>query len=907
MLPVAFKSWVSLHKITVIELLIIFVAGLVPLLWYRPGFIVSNGDYFPMFVNPQKTVSDSIYLWSPDNLGNPSQMPSLLIYQYIAGSLSFFGLSVGAVETIFQVFFLMGAGFSMYYLVRKLYPNLKLAALLAGIFYMFNFFVLQNRLNVGFTWIYVFEPLLMALLIRALDSAFAGDYKKSNKTVIYLAITSAVAFSFGSINLANIVLLLIPLVLITLYEIVNHRTQLRPLALTLGKIVFVSVPLNLWWVLPFLNVFVFSPHVLNSQLTVSAWSWTQVRSSFLNIFWINGFWAWVPKFYPYFTSYSNPLLIVLVFVPFIVGASSLLFKSNKSRLNACLMLSVLLFVFLAKGLHDPLSGVNFALYQHLPLMNMFREPVSKFTLLIVLVLAPLIGFAGSNLANLKIKRSKGFLGYFVPIFLIAVFIIASYPLVVDPLESKTQQAPYSSYVKIPDYWFNASSWLNHQTGNYNVLLTPLDSFYQVPYTWGFMGMDQFLESLINKPIIATGYLFGTYVLKPETVALLQQLMVAVNTDNTTCFRTLLDIMNVRYILQRNDVNATAENVLNPDQMKIFFAQQPYLHLITSFGQLDVYEYTEAKPSIYLVSPSVFNQSGLSIQTSNSTLEQWNFASPSDIQAWTQATEPYYNNVTMPQMIEDNGSLKVSFWTFLSPLWGLENISSPMVPVTYGLTYTLSANVESNGKFHAFFLVSEYDTNGQSLASSYSSPWTTASGWQTIQLQFTPSSPDTKYVHVEACFNVNSSALLENAWINNVTIASQTPVLLTGGVDNVLNYTTSSAQILQIQSSPVKTELTVNATQPFVIATSQNLDNSWVARYGGKETAPINLYLGMKGFYINETGQFTVTIEYKPQTWFMYLSILAIATAVFCIIFLIYVFFRTSKLSLAGKKTIEPQA
>ena len=135
-----------------------------------------------------------------------------------------------------------------------------------------------------------------------------------------------------------------------------------------------SIPINLWWIIPILNYYFLSSQTFNSTVSVGAWSWTHARASFLNLFWLNGFWGWLPEYVPYIDSYSNPVLIILVFVPFLVAASALLFKSEKSRFNAYIMGAILVLLFLAKGLHEPFGQLNLLIYQNISLMSMFREP-----------------------------------------------------------------------------------------------------------------------------------------------------------------------------------------------------------------------------------------------------------------------------------------------------------------------------------------------------------------------------------------------------------------------------------------------------------------------------------------------------------------------------------------------------
>ena len=73
----------------------------------------------------------------------------------------------------------------------------------------------------------------------------------------------------------------------------------------------------------------------------------------------------------------------------------------------------------------------------------------------------------------------------------------------------------------------------------------------------------------------------------------------------------------------------------------------------------------------------------------------------------------------------------------------------------------------------------------------------------------------------------------------------------------------------------------------MLAISEALDQSWTAYANGKQYKPIPLYLGLKGFYINETGLLGVTIEYEPQKWFYYGSIISVTAFLVCLTYLTY--------------------
>jgi hypothetical protein len=867
------------------QIAILFIAGLVPLLWMNPGYIISNGDSFPIFLNSQKTLDSATYLWSESTMGTAELMPAFLIYQYIGVFFSYLGFSAGIIEILFQLLLFMGAGFSMFYLAKLIYPEHEIAPLISGIFYMFNFFVLESRLNPGLAWTYAFLPLLMALLLKAIDSAYQPTEKKSNKMLILFSITTMVAFSFASINPTNIALMLIGLFVVVLYELFKYRNNLKPIFSVFSKILLISVPLNLWWLLPLINVYFLSPQVLNSQINVVSWAWTQTRSSFLNLFWFNGFWGWLPEYIPYINAYSN-LLLILVFAPFAIGASALLFKSKKSRFNAFIMMFVLIFLFLAKGLHDPLGSVNSVLYKYLPFMNMFREPTSKFTMLVVLFIALLIGYAGSNLTKLKMDKYKRIMKLAVPALLIAIFVVASFPLVTNPLETKTEELPYSSYIKIPDYWSDAASWINSQPGDYKVLFCPLDDFYMMPYKWGaggYYGVDQLFYRLFEKPVISTDYLYS-YVLKPDTVSALQGLMYFVNNGNSSAFKIFLDLLNVKYILQRNDVDVTDRNLLSPEQMQDFFSKQPYLNLVKRFGELDIYEYTEAKPSIYVFPVSLLGRNNFKIETLNAKETMWNFSLSTDLSAWKDSNK-FSGGIDRMTIV--NGSLN-------AVLYEGENINSSKVKVAYGDNYSVQTQFKTSNNISKVYLTTnEYDVNGNLTTSGPISPIYGGGDWINASLQFTPSIK-TKFVEIQFSL-INSSSLSEptDLLIDNVTLTSQTPVLYSKNPD--LPFDSADDQpvtMLQYKTlNPTETVLTVNASQPFIIATSQALDKSWIANINGQQIKPSSLYLGLEGFIIDETGLLDVTIQYQPQIWFNYCSTISIVTLIVCAMLLIYLFLK----------------
>jgi hypothetical protein len=79
-----------------------------------------------------------------------------------------------------------------------------------------------------------------------------------------------------------------------------------------------------------------------------------------------------------------------------------------------------------------------------------------------------------------------------------------------------------------------------------------------------------------------------------------------------------------------------------------------------------------------------------------------------------------------------------------------------------------------------------------------------------------------------------------------------------------------AEITDYQKiNDTKYRVKVNASQPFMLAFAEAYDPLWVAKVNGKEYGSQPLYSTTNGFWIEETGELEITIEYKPQQWFRY--------------------------------------
>lgn len=891
-----------MKKFTAIGIALLFVAGLIPLLWLRPGYIVGNGDNFPVFLNSETAISKATDMWSPDYLGYASPNPSYLLLNYVSVFFGYLGLDVGSIQILIQILLYMGAGFSMYFFSRTVYPNHKIAPFFASFFYMFNFFVLDSRFNLGFAWSYTFLPLVLALFVRIINATYISDKKSANTGIICFALVSVVALSVASINPANVALFLFALLVFGFYYLIKYRKCALPLILTIIKIAAVTVLLNIWWIYPMLNTFIFSPVALNSQVSVASWSWTHSRSSFLNLFWLNGTWGWFKEYVPFIDFYFNPIVQVLMFVPILFAGSALLFKSNKQRFNAYIMAAILVFLFLAKGIHEPFGQLNLALYEYVPLMSMFREPASKFTLLIIPFLALLFGYTTEGIANVKLNikpetlKSRYYLRLFTRdwnrVAKVIILLFLSITLIFSSLPIFGKVVPFvadSSYIQIPQYWFNAASWINHQPGDWKVLLTPLDDYYQMNYTWGYYGSDQLLERFFDKPIVSTASLNG-YLDNGVTSAVLAQVRSSEKFNRTNEFKSLLDLLSIKYIVQRNDVitdtynvdhvvipPVSGRNLKTSAEMKAFFSDQPYLKLVNSFGQLDIYEYMQAKPSINVLLPSTLNKTDIHIeQSSNKT---WNLIDPEEVRNWSGI-------VSSPQetcyITQKNGQLIVDIWNSTNGII----VNSPFIQTDSGGRYQFNATISADNVHRVEVKIVEYSQNATLLEAWNLTEISWAFTSYDIVGSFEPRTENTKYIGFQISIVPLTNSTLR---VENLSVYGSVSTLKMNGIENLYSDAENqSIQLTQVQRiSQQKIIANVKSTQPFILATTQTLDRFWVAYVNGEVVSPTSLYLGLKGFMVNQTGQLQITVVYRPQDWFNYCLAISGATVLFLFFSLVY--------------------
>ncbi len=595
----------------------IILLGLTPLLWYKPGYIIGGGDTFP-FVEPALNLPRASYIWlDTAPLGSvplPGGFsPSQFIWYSLWYILASTGLAFGLVQILFEVFYFLGSGLSIYFLARTLYPKQKLTPFIASIFFMFNFIMIFRVLNAGASWFLIFMPFLIAFFVRFVRNL--RNDKSPYGNILGFAFISSVLLSFASVNAALVVLVLTVCFAMFIYSIFSHKEIRFKLIKSLIILSALCFLINLWWIVPFssqLLPYLSGSSQLGTVTDAKNWLFVFDRSSFLNLFSLNAVWSWTNEYVPYINLYSNPLLILMLYIPVMLAFTGLLLKNERKKQNLHLAIIALVLFFLAKGLHPPLESVNALLYSYLPGFFLFRDPFMKFGLLLLIILALLVGTSANAIAE-RITRIRfhgtAFFSKLFVVLLVTSFLVPSFPMFTGQIIPSRSGDTFSPYIKIPDYWYSAAEYLNNQPGSFRVLLMPNDDYYQMPYKWGYYGTDSLASQLIAHPVVYQTS--GAYAGSSDLISSIYS-KVALN--QTEGFVTLLSLLNIEFILQRNDVmwNMTGRYITSPLAVRSFLNDASGIILVASFGELDIYKViNEQNEKIYSASKIISINGGLS--------------------------------------------------------------------------------------------------------------------------------------------------------------------------------------------------------------------------------------------------------------------------------------------------------
>ena len=204
-------------KITLLGVLGIFFLSLTPLLWFKPGAIITGTDLdFPLF--PEERFEERIYTWFPKILGGTDRSNNVSSLPYITTSYIFhlLGFDLIAVQKLTFIFWYFLVGLSMYFLASIIFSKEKpLIPFFSAILYMFNFYQ-----------IFIWTRLQLALPVLVLFPVFLGvliglNMRKINRLPALLLLSIASVLG-GTLGLQPPIIFALFLTILIYMKIINY-------------------------------------------------------------------------------------------------------------------------------------------------------------------------------------------------------------------------------------------------------------------------------------------------------------------------------------------------------------------------------------------------------------------------------------------------------------------------------------------------------------------------------------------------------------------------------------------------------------------------------------------------------------------------------------------------------------
>lgn len=103
------------------------------------------------------------------------------------------------------------------------------------------------------------------------------------------------------------------------------------------------------------------------------------------------------------------------------------------------------------------------------------------------------------------------------------------------------------------------------------------------------------------------------------------------------------------------------------------------------------------------------------------------------------------------------------------------------------------------------------------------------------------------------------------------------------LDDVLMPEPPYVQLQFEKIDPTMYRVHVSTPRPFILIQGQSFEPNWAAYIGERSIYSRIFYSFLNGYYIDEVGNYTLTLAYKPQTFVPYAALVSFITVLFCIV------------------------
>ncbi|MDP3973619.1 MAG: hypothetical protein Q8P92_02175 [Candidatus Daviesbacteria bacterium] len=580
---------------------LLFSATLI-FIWFKQGLIYGGGDVGLQTYNPQRTLENAQYIWweavAP---GNPiPQGLTAVPFHFIFSKLQLIGFGPVLLQATLFFLILFFMGYGMYRLLLSIFNVNKFYAILGGLFYMINPYMMVQ------VWHrFVHSTFFLAAALPFLVIFWTNWIKKGNSfSLLLFLFTNLIAvYLYGT--LAYLLTVWILLFLITLGEIIIPFTNLKHSSRLLVKFLIgfiLWLLTNSWWLVPTFSV---GPATFAQQHTGEESLVTLINISKQTI--IPYSLQLVNPFYLFLQAelgqvYANGLMRIIPWLSVIfilIGLISGL-KQKKIVLYSLIFLIVLLF---AKGAASPFTYPYIFGFEHLFSLGILRNPFEKIGIL--------LPFVGSILLIAGIGSLRTFFSRFNRVYYINSAIILSFVALIIFHWPMFISQPFGKpnnpgYVQVPQSYKDTDNWIKNEVNiNYKsnigkILHLPLPLGESVSYKWrwGYNGLESSDLLFSSLPSISHGFNISRL---DDSLTALSLSFLNFGISNQNYILRLLQNFNVRFIVLHKDINWLGGDLYDPTLIEEKLNQLNFLKKSASFEDLLVYKVSDDnfKPKINL--------------------------------------------------------------------------------------------------------------------------------------------------------------------------------------------------------------------------------------------------------------------------------------------------------------------
>jgi hypothetical protein len=681
--------------------------------------------------------------------------------------------------------------------------------------------------------------------------------------------------------------------------------------------------LSIWWIIP--TYFALSG--IQKSLQKSAQTETPYllnrHSSFAEVFRGLGLWALYEGYAgkPYCSWFINyfetqPFLIFISFVAPFISFLSMIFirKLNRDETKLCLFFAALAIIAipLSVGAYPPNNPSIFGkfflwAYYNLPFFNAFKSTY-KFSIWLFLSYAVLITASLRYIQHVlifpKIKK-------FSVILLITILILPNSFIFLKGLIYE-KDSVVSSF---PDYWLEASEWINNDSGDFRVLMYP--SSPHGYYKWGTT-RGEIQLALLHKPQITlfSGFLGYT----EEGDKLVRRIYELLSQNNTQIAMVLGSLVNLKYVISSLDFNENRTKIRESDLYSIFSS----IPKVIAFDDtITIYEnpYFEDRYIYAVENPSIGDIDRLITYIGNGIYAQY------DTVTYSWLEDMSYLDVNLSDFeacfsvkLRTQGHAALNFVTSDGKYYSFQiRTDESRIEKSKEGKRQISINMGVRAQPNKWYNVCAQKKNDTLMLMVDSEMAALA-----IDNEFKYG-----YVGLSTC---NTTAYFDNLTIKDLTTGreiinenfdsypfGQSPSTWNIydnerskwriGIDNEQNLSITVDKIFgrklpfvtaYQKINPTLWKVQVNATKPFMLSFAESYDPLWEARVykDGKlveKVKPIPVYGVINGFWISTTGDnLEIVIRYKPQDWFEIGLVISGITFASCLFYLFYDWRRSKR-------------